>query len=75
MLVITNYVGLTQGFMDRREVDRRWVAYLKAAEAVKDYVAEHNKQLLALHTEAARLETLYIQARQQLHAEQDARGR
>lgn len=61
--------------MTRQEVESAWIEYLRAEQAVRDLVAEHNRQLSPLLQRRAQLETEYALRRRQLHAEQDARGR
>lgn len=61
--------------MTRQEVEAAWVEYLRAEQAVRDLVAEHNRQLSPLLQRRAQLETLYTQARRELHAELDAQRR
>lgn len=61
--------------MDRREVERRNGEALRARAAIEKFVREHNAALSVMLQEAARLETLYTEARRELHAELDAQRR
>lgn len=57
--------------MTRAEVEIAQVRYLRANQAITEFVKEHSRTLSPMLQEAAQLETAYRVAKKQLHLESD----